>query len=216
MEIAPTVEQKMALSFLQTSSSIATPKQLAEYRNELVKAPNGELVLAHPRYGQLPIASRVNWMKDQLMVLSFLRHIKDPNPLDILIDAQAVDSAIMESSDYRALTQLEMQEAFRRGINGEYGEFFGITAASLTGFLRGYMKAEKWQAMKAICYAEEQKRIAEEREKENRLHYELRLRGFVNPWGKKEKKVVTPEESEAHRRLIEKQREEILKNNTNQ
>ena len=172
-----------------------------------------------PRYAQLKKATRVNWMKDQILVLYYLRHIRDVNELDVLIDATSTDDAIMESPDFRCLTQIEIQDAFKHGINGEYGEFFGITTPTLVGFIKGYQKAEKWQKAKAIVYSEEQRKIASEKEKENRLMYELRARNLQLPfWKSSRKNTVTPEESEAHRKKIQQQREEILKaqNNGNQ
>ena len=41
------------------------------------------------------------------------------------------------------MTLVEMQEAFRKGAGKEYGDYFGITYASMLGFLRGYLKSEK-------------------------------------------------------------------------
>lgn len=213
MEIAPTREQQMALSFLQTSNSIATAQQLAEYRMATVKTEDGKVVPAHPRYGQLKPGPRINWLKDQLLILNYLRHIKTATPLDILIDAQAADNAIMDSGEYRNLTQVEMQEAFNRGINGEYGEFFGITASTLTGFLKGYMKSQKWQSAKAIIYSREKEETIT---KEQKLEYEMKAHGLKLPFwpSTREKKKVSAEESKAHREKIEKQREEILKAQT--
>ena len=100
-----------------------------------------------------------------------------------------------------------MQEAFRRGINGEYGEFFGITAASLTGFLRGYMKAEKWQAMKAICYAEEQKKLKDGDRKLFEEMAKARELGFELP----EFRHEPFEDDKQHQARVAKQRAEILK-----
>ena len=201
--MAPTVQQQLALQFLQTTNDIATAEQLAMVRM------NPQI----PRYGQLPIATRVNWMKDQLFVLSYLRHIKDPNPLDILIDAQSTDKSIMESDEYRHLTQVEIQDAFNKGINGEYGDFFGITTSTLSGFLRGYMKAEKWQKAKAIVYSREKERQEEEERRLHRAIYEKRLKEFKMPFWPttRGKKGVTAQESEEHRKKIAQQREEILK-----
>lgn len=196
-----TQNQQLTLQFLRTSSSIATAEQLAAVRM------NPQI----PRYGQLQKAERVNWLKDQIMVLNLLRHTKDVEELDVLIDAGATDDFIMESADYRALTQVEMQDAFKHGINGDYGEFFGITPVSLTCFLRGYQKAEKWQKAKAIIYAREKEQEEAERQKESRvLMAELKKRGIVgNSWGKKEKPAA--EDSEEHRKKIARQREEIMR-----
>ena len=170
------------------------------------------LLCRQSRFYSLEEGSRIAWLGQQIIALNYMAHSqRTPNEYDLFIESSMLDQAIMEDDGLRGLTQIEMQEAFRKGIAKEYGEFYGITASSLIGFLKGFRSSAKRQGAIAILYAQEQKRIAAEKERENRLLYELKVRGFVNPWGKKEKRKVTPEESEAHRRKIEKQREEILK-----
>lgn len=193
-------EQETALQIVRTSSKIATAEQLAV------------VMQTEPRFYSLEEGSRIAWLGQQIIALNYMAHSqRTPNEYDLFIESSMLDQAIMEDDGLRGLTQIEMQEAFRKGIAKEYGEFYGITASSLIGFLKGFRSSAKRQGAIAILYAQEQKRIAAEKERENRLLYELKVRGFVNPWGKKEKRKVTPEESEAHRRKIEKQREEILK-----
>ena len=167
-----------------------------------------------PRYGQLKIEQRLEWLKDQILILCCIRHVKDVDPIDVLIDAMRLDSAIMENPDFRCLTQVEMQDAFKHGIMGEYGEFYGVTASSLAGFLRSYQKAEKWQKAKAIVYAKEKKEEEEKQRRFDKAMYEARLNGFKMPFWpstRGKKRVVSQEESEAHRKKIEQQRQEILK-----
>lgn len=198
-------EQQMALQLLQTTSKIATAEQLAAVRLN----PN------IPRFYMLKKADRINWLKDQIFVLNYMRHVKEVNELDILIDATATDYAITEEQPGLAtLTQVEMQDAFRMGINGSFGEFYGITPATLVGFLNSYWKIEKRQKSTTIIY---QKKKAEEEEKQRRFDkamYEAKSKGFEIPFwpSKRGKKKVTESESDEHRKLIEKQRNEILKN----
>ena len=189
------------MQIFQTSSDISTPEKLA-------------LVISDPeiaKYRDIPEGIRKKWIGMQIYALCLILHYQEPNAVDVRVDAAFADKMIMENDGLKALTQVEMQEAFRMGIAKEYGEFYGITASSLVGFLKGFRSSAKRQEAIDILYAQEQKRIATEKERENRLMYELKAHGFVNPWGNKEKKKVTPEESEAHRRKIEQQREEILK-----
>ena len=144
-----------------------------------------------------------------MYALSLILHYQTPNPMDVDIDAAFADQMFMDDEEgVSSLRQVEMQEAFRRGISKEYGDFFGITPASLLQFLKGYRECEKRKKAIAILYAKQKEETISQ---EKRLEYELKARGFVNPWGKKEKKKITPEESEAHRKKIAQQREQILK-----
>lgn len=197
-------EQETALQILQTNNSIASPEQLA------MALQNKDI----PRYYQLEHSARLAWIGEQISALNYMAHsAKIPTQFDLVVESSLLDQAIMDDTELRCLLQVEMQEAFRRGITREYGDFYGITAGSMVGFLRGYRKSFKRMKALALMYEQQKKREEEEREKENRMYYELKLRGFVNPWGKKKKKKVTVEESEAHRRKIAEQRKQILENN---
>ena len=194
-------QQALVTQFFQTSSDVSTPEKLAEVIADESVA----------RYRDLPEQLRQEWIMSQIYTLCYILHYQQPNALDVRVDATFADQMIMDDEGASALKQVEMQEAFRRGIAKEYGEFYGITAQTLVQFLKGFRTSATRQQAIGILYNREQKRIAEEKEKENRLYYELQRRGFVNPWGKKEKKVVTSEESEAHRAKVAKQAEGILK-----
>ena len=190
------------MQIFQTSSDISTPEKLA-------------LLISDPRiakYRDIPEGIRLTWMGTQIYALCLILHYQAPSAVDVRVDAMFADKMIMENDGLKALTQVEMQEAFRRGIAKEYGEFYGITASSLIGFLKGFRGSAKRQQAIGILYDQEQKRIQAEKERENRLMYELKAHGFVNPWGKKEKKMMTQEEIAEHKKKIERQREEILKN----
>ena len=194
-------QQALVTQFFQTSSDVSTPEKLAEVIADESVA----------RYRDLPEQLRQEWIMSQIYTLCYILHYQQPNALDVRVDATFADQMIMDDEGASALKQVEMQEAFRRGIAKEYGEFYGITAQTLVQFLKGFRTSAKRQQAIGILYNREQKRIAEEKEKENRLYYELQARGFVNPWGKKEKKTISAEESAAHRAKVAKQAEEILK-----
>lgn len=198
-------QQALVTQFFQTNSDVSTPEKLAAVIEDEAIA----------RYKDLPAEIRKDWIISQMFTLCYILHYQQPNPLDVQVDAAFADQLIMDDDGASALKQVEMQEAFRRGIAKEYGEFYGITAQTLIQFLKGYRGSNKRQRAIAILYEQEQKRIAGEKERENRLMYELRLHGFVNPWGKKEKKGVTEEESAAHREKVRRQAEEILTNTKN-
>lgn len=195
-------QESSVTQFFQTSSDVSTPEMLA---NVIANT-------AIARYKDLPKELRIDWLKAQIYTLCYILHYQRPAPIDTTVDATFADQMIMDDSGISALKQVEMQEAFRRGIAGEYDKFYGITAQSLVQFLKGYRTSAKRQQALTILYNQEQQRIADEKLKENRLFYELKLRGFVNPWEKKEKKGVTAEQSAAHREKVRRQAEEILTN----
>lgn len=173
--VPATQEQQTALQILRTSSSIATPEQLAA----LIKNPDV------PRYCNLDNDARLAWLCDQINALNYMTHsARASSEIDLLVEASMIDQAVMDDNAIRWLTQVEMQEAFRRGITKEYGEFFGITASSIVQFLRGFMSGEKRQRAKAIIRDEEARK---EREGQQRFWAEIeRMKAegkFTPTWG---------------------------------
>ena len=186
------------MQIFQTSSDISTPEKLAALLSNQAIA----------RYKDLPPAIRKAWIGTQIYALSLILHYQTPNPMDVDIDSAFADQIIMED-EVASLRQVEMQEAFRRGIAKEYGDFYGITPSTLLQFLKGYRASEKRQQAIAILYAKEKEETISA---EKRLEYELRAHGLQLPfWKSSRKKEVSKEESEAHRKKIAQQREDILK-----
>ena len=183
--------QQAAMQIFQTTNDISTPEKLAALLSNQTIA----------RYKDVPPAIRKAWIGTQIYALCLILHYQTPNPMDVEIDSAFADQIIMEDEEgVCSLRQVEMQEAFRRGISKEYGDFYGITPATLLQFLKGYRKSEKRQKAIAILYAnEKQETISAEK----RLEYELKAHGLQLPfWKSSRKKEVTPEESEAHRKKI--------------
>ena len=173
--VPATKEQQTALQILRTSSSIDTPEKLAGViKDERV-----------PRYCNLDGDIRLSWLCDQINALNYMTHsARITSEIDLLVEASMTDQAIMDDSSVRWLTQVEMQEAFRRGITKEYGDFFGITAGTVIQFLRGFMSGEKRQRAKAIIREEESRK---EKEGQDRFWKEIekaKANGmFVPTWG---------------------------------
>ena len=175
--IPATKEQTTALQILRTSSSIDTPEKLAA----LIKDERVQ------RYCQLDNDTRLYWLCDQINALNYMTHsARIASEIDLLVEASMTDQAIMEDDRVRWLTQIEMQEAFRRGITKEYGDFFGITAGTIVQFLRGFMDGEKRKRAKALIREEEMRK---EKEGQERLWAEIqeqKKKGmFVPTWGPK-------------------------------
>lgn len=172
--VPATKEQQTALQILRTSSSIATPEQLASLISDK----------SVPKYCQLDELTRKAWLGEQINALNYMTHSsRITSEIDLFVEASMADQTIMDDN-VRWLTQVEMQEAFRRGITKEYGDFFGITAGSLVQFLRGFMAGEKRRRAKEIIRNEEQRR---EKEGQQRFFDEIeRMKAegkFVPTWG---------------------------------
>ena len=190
--------QQAAMQIFQTNNDISTPEKLAALLSNQAIA----------RYKDIPPAIRKAWIGTQIYALCLILHYQAPNPLDVDIDSAFADQIIMED-EVSSLRQVEMQEAFRKGIAKEYGEFYGITPSSLLQFLKGYRGCEKRKQAIAILYAKEKEETISA---EKRLEYKLRAHGLQLPfWKSSRKKEVSKEESEAHRKKIAQQREDILK-----
>lgn len=170
-----TTYQQTAIQIASSGSKIATAQQLAELR--LARNPDG--TNRFPRYMQGDIKSRLSWLGDQFFGLAVLLHVSVSHD-SVGVDCVALDNEIMENSVMRELTLVEMQEAFRKGINHEYGDYYGLTSVSMLGFLKGFIRCEKKQAASAIVY---KRREQEEREKNSlffRRLYEAKKAGLID------------------------------------
>ena len=133
-----TTNQQTALQIANSGNRIATARSLAEVR--LALDEKGKHL--YPRYGELENVARVSWLGDQFFGLAILTHTSTTSEM-VSLDSIALDNEIMDNPILREMTLVEMQEAFRKGAGKEYGDYFGITYASMLGFLRGYLKSEK-------------------------------------------------------------------------
>lgn len=212
MEHSLTVHQQTAMQIASSGDRISTAQRLVEFR--LAKGPDGRN--ANARYKDGSDAQRISWLGDQFFGLSILAHVS-VDVSSVKIDCLALDHEIMEDGTLRELTLAEIQEAFRKGINKEYGDYFGITSISMLGFLKGFLKSEKKQSATAIIYRHN---LRLEQEANSRLIRELHAAetsGKVSLPDFSEKRVNAPqtkriysdEELAAHREKIRQQAEEI-------
>ena len=171
------MEQQTALDILRTSNSIATVEQLAA----LIRNPDV------PKFCAIPEGARRRWLGQQINGLNYMAHSpKVTSEVDLTIEASLLDQAIMGDDNVKWLTQVEMQDAFRRGITKEYGEFYGITAGSLVGFLRSFMAGEKRKQAKALIRADEQRKSREGEKNFQEEIERLKAEGKFTPtWGPK-------------------------------
>lgn len=186
------------MQIFQTSSNISTPEALA-----VVIADN-----SIARYKDIPEEQRKLWIGSQIYGLCLILHYQAPSPQDVEFDCAFADRMIMEDTSICCLKQVEMQEAFRRGIAKEYGDFYGITATSLVNFLNGYIKGEKRAKAILILHQQEQQKLKDD---DARFWAELakaREEGLIEL---PEFSHSPFEDDQQHRERLAKQREEILK-----
>ena len=185
------------MQIFQTNNDVSTPEKLAQVISDQSIA----------RYKDIPEEPRKIWLGSQIYALCLILHYQTPSPMDVEVDAAFADRMIMDDESVRSLKQVEMQEAFRKGIAREYGDFFGITASTLVQFLRAYKTSEKRAKAISLLYNKEQKEI---QEKDARFWAALenaRQQGYDIPTF-----AHSPmEDDKQHQERIARQREEIIK-----
>lgn len=208
------IRQQTALQIASSSNKIATAEQLADLRASTME--NGMHV--YPRYKELQEDVRLSWLNHQFFGLALIAHV-NIDPVTIRVDISTMDADIMSDPILKDLTLVEMQEAFKKGLNSEYGEYYGLSSVSLMKFLKGFLRSEKKASATAIFH---RRRERAEREANSRFFKEMHeaqsagkivLPDFsenkVN--GPQKKRIFTDEESVAHREKVRLQAEEIYR-----
>ena len=95
-----------------------------------------------PHYKDLVEGKRIVWLKEQIMSLNMIRH-QMVEGWQVEVDAKTLDEFIMDDHFAKDYTFSEIKDAFKRGLMGDYGDYYGLTAESLYGFIRGYFMSEK-------------------------------------------------------------------------
>lgn len=208
--------QKTALQITRASDSIATAQNLADYR--LAKKDDGSYL--HPRYKDGNEAQRISWLGEQFFGLGAITHTTI-TASSVAVDVMTLDQEIMRNPFMREMTLVEMQEAFRKGVFKEYGDYYGITAVSMFGFLRSYCKGDKKQTAASIINRHNAKLEQERDAKFFRALYDAEKEGkikipdFSGMRVNGPKKKYSTNESAAHRETIRRQAEQILKQSNN-
>ena len=201
---------------LQTSSdnipAIATAQALAEIRLDERR---------YPHYKNISVRDRLAWLANQVKYLASVARIRDFESRESILTATALDEMIRTDSDMMELTLPELADAFKNGVFGKYGEFYGLSAPNLFGFIDKFLSSEKKKEAAAIVlksreqsYAE--KKAAEKAEMQRRIREEIeeaKRRGDFVPTGKvwfKPQTVDGAIDSSAHREKVRRQAQEIL------
>ena len=149
-----------------------------------------ELLAAHlldprvRRYREGEEEKRKRWLFRQIGACYFISHQKQPSWETMTIDTDMLDASMMSDATVSNLTSVEIQDAFRSGVTGVYGEFYGVSPKSLFGFLKSYIASEKKiEAHRLIT----RQRVKEDKEANERLWAEIqeqkRKGMFVPSWG---------------------------------
>ena len=202
---------------LQTSNNlptIDTPQALAEIRmNESM----------YPHFNKVQRPARQEWLANQIKYLASITRIKDFDAREALLMATALEDMMAQDAGMSSLTFPEVADAFKNGVFGIYGEFFGLNAPNLYGFLNSFLRSEKKREATALVLKSREQASSERKEAEIKKNLELlrkeveeaKRRGDFIPTGKlwfKPKKVENPKENDrAHREMVRQQAKEILK-----
>lgn len=111
---------------------------------------------AFPRYRDITIKDRCNWLYLKLAYCSTMLHL-DRSAKQLTIDAGELDKGIMKCS-LNDLTLPEISTAMENGARGEYGKTYGLTCQEVLGHLWQFVDENKSTYL----------RLASERHKEAR------------------------------------------------
>ena len=198
--------KKEAGLMVRTNNKVGTVELLARH----LLSPNVR------RYRQGDEDKRKKWLYRQIGACYFIAHQKQPSWEAMTIDTDMLDASMMDDAVVSNLTSVEIQDAFRAGVTGVYGDFYGITPKSLFGFLKSYCGSEKKVEAHRLITMNNAKA---DMEADNRLWKEIqeakRNGTFTPSWGLEHSFRDNPsnEVSEAHRAKIKAQAEEIYKHN---
>lgn len=174
----------------------------------------------YPRYCNLDVRRRQLFLSDQIQRLVAVARIRDISGEEVINQASALDEMIMKKEAISGLSMVEMAEAFKNGVFGLYGEFYGLSAPNLYGFLRSYLESEVKQASTAIVrktFEQRKREEMEERQRSIRAEIEeAKMNGSFVPTGRvwfQPKTVDDAVISREHREKVRMQAREILGSN---
>lgn len=106
---------------------------------------------ANPHWKDIPQQLRCRWLAQTIYTLMFTMKGKEDSEEQCAMTARLLDSEMVQDMYMQELTTPEILQAFRDGIFGKYGEFYGINPSSLHQFLWGYLQTpQKREAARLI------------------------------------------------------------------
>lgn len=119
-----------------------------------------------PHYKNIPKGKRIEWVATEIKMLADITRAKNFDAKDSIIIAAALDEVVMEDFYASDLTFPEIRDSFKKGVFGIYGEFKGLSAPNLYGFLNSYLLSENKKASAEMVRKEKEKFLAEKKRKE--------------------------------------------------
>ena len=209
-------KQELALTTSNVPVTITGVGSLVMIRNDRQR---------YPRYRDIPISERQRWLAKEFRLLASIARIKDYDPKDALVGAVALDERIADTPELSDLTVPEIEYAFKNGVFGRYGEYYGLSAISLYSFLEGFLKSEiKADATKEVRLSKIDEYRRKQREEEEAMSRKIRAEieqakrdGTFVPTGRFDfggavKSVNDAIDSSDHKARIARQAQEILRN----
>lgn len=141
----------------------------------------------YPRYSSILAALRLEWLAMNIQICFHLLHINkyEEDDTEATVMAEALDSRMLKDQYMSDLTLPEIKEAFMSGIFGDYGEFYGLTASTLYGFLKAFINSPEKKAAAAIINANKKDQYTEAYRKKIREEMEVaKKEGSFVPTGK--------------------------------
>lgn len=138
------------------------------------------------RFRQGEEGRRREWLYQQIGACYFIAHQKLPSSDALTIDTDVLDASMMDDPVIANLTSVEIQDAFRAGVTGVYGEFYGISPKTLLGFLKSYVNSEKKiEAHRMITRLREAENLAANERLWKEIQEQKKRGMFVPTWGPK-------------------------------
>ena len=131
-----------------------------------------------PRYRNIAQQKRMEWLSLEMKSLATIVRMKDFNAQEAVAASVVLDEMIMQDRFISDLTLIEMHSAFRNGVFGLYGEFYGISSPNLYGFLNSYLVSDKKVDANKIVRQQKEKEYEARRQKE-REEEQKRLRAEI-------------------------------------
>ena len=191
-----------------------------------VKVTSAESIVAirkdrehYPRYKDIPVKDRQRWLAKQFFTLASIARMKEYTADEATIGAVALDERIMDAEVLANLTAPEIEYAFKNGVFGAYGEYYGLNAISLYNFLEEFVKSEKKQESARLIREEREKQIRDEDEEYRaRIRAEMeeaKRNGTFVPtgrfdFGRASKSVNEVLDTKEHKERIARQAQDIL------
>lgn len=164
-----------------------------------------------PRYKGESEYKRKKWLYRQIGGCHILAHTAVTSWEVLTIDADVLDASMMSDPAIADLTALEIQDAFRCGVSGIYGEFYGINPKTLFGFLKSYLASDKKQQAHRIIISRQSREEKAGAERIYEAIQEAKRNGTFTPtWGP-DYKFTDKVDSADHKEKIKRQAEEIYR-----